>query len=354
MNEDRIARRLARTVPSSRPGHFSTLSLLGRAYGACRVLGDGRMAFGDLVLDEAQLSTIDRELKRTLRERGFSVSVIGGSHASGRRHRLAPYATSFASTDPVTLGKARIKRRLAVIGAVCVTAALASACLIHAVPESSAAEVGAAALEASQPAQAEPGDLSHYDYLCYDQGDEPWASAPYQSSSIESSGCGACATAEALTMLLGDEITPDELAGRMREYADANGGINFGDGPGTSWDGWEEVLEGMYGGRVNVDQIPSDSACVRAAIEAGHPVVFSVPAGFDGIRNADGTFRATGGGHVMCAYRYADGAYYVKDSASKLRGGGLGNAIPYSEDEFASAMRALGDHFGYCFALSLA
>lgn len=191
-----------------------------------------------------------------------------------------------------------------------------------------------------------------WDWLCYDQGDERWGDLPYQTGSIAGTGCGACAAAHALTMLLDEEITPDALSAQMQEYSDAHGGIAYGTA-GTVWAGWEQCLKGLYGDRVSIDKVDATPAAVRKAVTEGKVVVYNVPAGFSGIVLADGETRTTYGGHVLACYRYADGHFYVKDSSSQANGHGLGNRIRYTEDEFADSMAGAKGHLGYVYALGL-
>lgn len=186
-----------------------------------------------------------------------------------------------------------------------------------------------------------------WDWLCYDQGAEPWAWKPYQTDSIAQTGCGLCSAAHCLTMVLDEEIKPDELAERMREYSDAHGYIDFGSN-GTVWAGWEEVLQGLYGDRVDIQKEPTTPEAVKDAVTHGRAVVFNAPSGGD-VLNADGVWGITPYGHVLTCYRYENGAFYVKDSSSQQSGHGLGNAIRYTDSEFAMMMEQASHHLGWVY-----
>lgn len=186
-----------------------------------------------------------------------------------------------------------------------------------------------------------------WDWLCYDQAAEPWGDQLYQTGSIAGTGCGLCSAAHALTLVLGEEITPDVLARQMQDYSDAHGYIDYGSA-GTVWAGWEEILQGLYGDRVTIGKVASTPEAVRDAVTHGKAVVYNAPAGGD-IFLADGTWRTTGSGHVLTCYRYEDGKFYVKDSSSQAVGHGLGNAIAYSADDFAMVMEQASGHLGYVY-----
>ena len=186
-----------------------------------------------------------------------------------------------------------------------------------------------------------------WDFLCYDQGDEPWGSQLYQTGSIAETGCGLCSACHALSMVLGEEITPDVLAQQMQDYSESHGYIAYGTA-GTVWAGWEQILEGLYGDRVTIGKVPTTTDAVREAVTSGKPVVYNAPAGGE-ILLADGSWRTTYGGHVLTCYRYEDGHFYVKDSSSKENGHGLGNAIAYSEEEFEQVMAQASGHLGYVY-----
>ena len=191
-----------------------------------------------------------------------------------------------------------------------------------------------------------------WDWLCYDQGDARWGEHLYQNGSIAGTGCGVCSAAHALTMLLDEEIRPDDLSDQMAEYAEAHGGIAYGTA-GTVWAGWEACLGGLYGDRVSIEKIDATAEAVRKAVTDGKVIVYNVPAGFSGIVLADGTTRTTYGGHVLTCYRYADGYFYVKDSSSLANGHGLGNSIRYTAEEFADSMAGAKQHLGYVYAFDL-
>ena len=191
-----------------------------------------------------------------------------------------------------------------------------------------------------------------WDWLCYDQGDSRWDEHLYQNGSIGGTGCGVCAAAHVLTMLLDEEIRPDMLSDQMGQYAEEHGGIEYGTA-GTVWAGWERCLDGLYGDRVSMEKVASTTDAVREAVTSGKVVVYDVPAGFSGIVLADGTTRTTYGGHVLTCYRYEDGYFYVKDSSSQANGHGLGNSIRYTTEDFADSMAGAQQHLGYVYAFDL-
>jgi len=241
----------------------------------------------------------------------------------------------------------------AIAGAISVPAVESSAVDSEVIVASSGALVWSKTASSPDSATVTPGKSTYqthpeqWDWLCYDQGAEPWGSQLYQTGSIEATGCGLCSASHALTMVLGEEIPPDVLARQMQDYSDAHGYIDYGSA-GTIWAGWEEIMQGLYGDRVNIGKIPSTPDAVKEAVTHGKAVVYNAPIGGD-ILLADGTWRTTWGGHVLTCYRYKDGKFYVKDSSSQTVGHGLGNAIAYSAEDFAMVMEQASGHLGYVY-----
>ena len=127
---------------------------------------------------------------------------------------------------------------------------------------------------------------------------------------ISSHGCGCCSTTVAIDLLLNKDYTPDVVARMMREWRNANEpDLHFCVDAGTSWYEWQIVVQGTFG--VTVKAISSIEE-IKTALQAGHPVVVGGKGTF---KNQDGSTR-TGGGHVLCFYKYDGNYFYCKDSSS--------------------------------------
>jgi len=203
----------------------------------------------------------------------------------------------------------------------------------------------------TQPLVTVTVNPSKWDDLCYFQGDPRWGSEMFQTGSIADTGCGLCATAHALTILLDEEIPPDVLSARLREYSDSVGGIDYGS-CGVVWAGWEEVVDGAYGDLIEIGRTECTPAAVREALSDGKMVIFNPPAGAP-LKLTDGTMFTIGGGHVVMCYKYENGTFYEKDSGYQPDGYGEASQIAYSENEFAQVMEGCQSHLGYVYTLGL-
>ncbi len=73
--------------------------------------------------------------------------------------------------------------------------------------------------------------------IYFNQGEEPWASMPYGSSTIKSAGCGPTALAIVISTLTGENVTP-----QMTEYAMSHGLYVSGKEPATHFRLWLQVI----------------------------------------------------------------------------------------------------------------
>lgn len=175
------------------------------------------------------------------------------------------------------------------------------------------------------------------DALCHMQGDPRWAREPYQGGcDIGSHGCGCCAASMALTLLLGEEVTPDELARRMRGHAGPRGITYCIPGVGTAYAGWLATLRALFP-EVEIEGMGTGFGDIMGAVAGGAVVVLSV--GEADLRLQDGSTRHTHG-HVMLAYDAGGGAIWTKGSAE-------GPRIGYDEEAYA----AIGVRLAFSFSL---
>lgn len=208
---------------------------------------------------------------------------------------------------------------------------------------------GARGIEWVVPAAHEV-DASKWDGLCYAQEDPRWGEELFQNGSIGATGCGLCSTAHALTILLDREITPDVLADQFRAYSDSVGGIDYGS-QGVVWDGWEEVLLGTYGDRIDIGRTECSADAVREALQEGRMVLVNPPEG-SVLKQTDGTMGILAGGHVVMVYKYEDGQFWEKDSYQPGAGAEAGQ-IRYTADELEEVLAGCQSHLGYLYTIGL-
>lgn len=162
---------------------------------------------------------------------------------------------------------------------------------------------GTAPAAASEPVTSTPrsqwalGEVPHL----Y-QTDPAWASLPYAGGTIEKNGCGPTCLAMAYVALTGStELGPAEMA----EFAERGGYVTDG------MTAWSLMTEGASELGLSSEELPADAGAVRAALEAGRPVICSV---------RPGDFTTTGH-FIVLAGLADDGTVVVRDPNSAERSG---------------------------------
>ena len=117
------------------------------------------------------------------------------------------------------------------------------------------------------------GDVIHYDtvgkgvkeVVYFNQLEEPWASLPYATSTIEDSGCGPTSMAIVISTLTGNNVTPE----MTKSFAENNGEYVPGQGTSHSFIGNAAAHWGLTCERVGKDRMDD----VVQALKEGKMVV---------------------------------------------------------------------------------
>lgn len=136
----------------------------------------------------------------------------------------------------------------------------------------------------------------------YKQGEDPWASIPYNYKSggtIGSGGCGVCSIAMILSGLTGQDITPQTIVDYINELGVSRYNTVNGDVPALA-----EKLAQKYG--VNQELLGLDKEKIKQAISEKKLIWFST--GYNGIY--------TGSGHYMLCYGSDGDKYYCMESSN--------------------------------------
>lgn len=136
----------------------------------------------------------------------------------------------------------------------------------------------------------------------YKQGEEPWASVPYEyypGRTIGDGGCGVCSVAMILSGLTGQDITPKDIV----DYINEIGMDTYNTVCGEDVPGLAEKLAQKYG--VNQELLGLDDAKIKQAIADKKLIWFST--GYNGIY--------TGQGHYMLCYGSDGDKYYCMESS---------------------------------------
>ena len=157
------------------------------------------------------------------------------------------------------------------------------------------------------------GDVIHYDtvgngvkeVVYFNQLEEPWASLPYASSTIEDSGCGPTSMAIVISTLTGNNVTPE----MTKSFAENNGEYVPGQGTSHSFIGNAAAHWGLTCERVGKGRMDD----VVQALKEGKMVVEICEA-----------YTITGGssGHfIVLTGVTRDGYITIADCASRERTG---------------------------------
>lgn len=157
------------------------------------------------------------------------------------------------------------------------------------------------------------GDVIHYDtvgndvkeVVYFNQLEEPWASLPYVTSTIEDSGCGPTSMAIVISTLTGNNVTPE----MTKSFAENNGEYVPGQGTSHSFIGNAAAHWGLTCERVGKDRMDD----VVQALKEGKMVVEICEA-----------YTITGGssGHfIVLTGVTRDGYITIADCASRERTG---------------------------------
>lgn len=157
------------------------------------------------------------------------------------------------------------------------------------------------------------GDVIHYDtvgkgvkeVVYFNQLEEPWASLPYATSTIEDSGCGPTSMAIVISTLTGNNVTPE----MTKSFAENNGEYVPGQGTSHSFIGNAAAHWGLTCERVGKDRMDD----VVQALKGGKMVVEICEA-----------YTITGGssGHfIVLTGVTRDGYITIADCASRERTG---------------------------------
>ena len=157
------------------------------------------------------------------------------------------------------------------------------------------------------------GDVIHYDTVgkgvqedvYFNQLEEPWASLPYATSTIEDSGCGPTSMAIVISTLTGNNVTPE----MTKSFAENNGEYVPGQGTSHSFIGNAAAHWGLTCERVGKDRMDD----VVQALKEGKMVVEICEA-----------YTITGGssGHfIVLTGVTRDGYITIADCASRERTG---------------------------------
>lgn len=155
------------------------------------------------------------------------------------------------------------------------------------------------------------GDVIHYDtvgngvkeVVYFNQLEEPWASLPYATSTIEDSGCGPTSMAIVISTLTGNNVTPE----MTKSFAENNGEYVPGQGTSHSFIGNAAAHWGLTCERVGKDRMDD----VVQALKEGKMVVEICEA-----------YTITGGssGHfIVLTGVTRDGYITIADCASRER-----------------------------------
>ena len=173
------------------------------------------------------------------------------------------------------------------------------------------------------------GDTIFYDtvrgcvkeVIYFNQGEEPWASMPYGSSTIKSAGCGPTALAIVISTLTGENVTPQMTA----EYAMSHGLYVSGKGTSHSFPAMAAGSWGLSVERVKRGQI---DYVVKQLKEGKLAVVIC----------AENTISGSSGHFIVLTGVTRDGYIAIADPGSRSRTGKL-----YSPATIQSYARDLSD-----------
>ncbi len=135
----------------------------------------------------------------------------------------------------------------------------------------------------------------------YKQGEEPWASVPYEYYSgrtVGKGGCGVCSLAMIMSGLTGQDVTPKDIVDFINEIGLTEYNTVYGDTVALA----EKVAQ-KYG--VSQDYLALDEAKIKQAIADKKLIWFST--------GANGIY--TGEGHYMLCYGGDGTNYYCMESS---------------------------------------
>lgn len=173
------------------------------------------------------------------------------------------------------------------------------------------------------------GDIITYDTVAscvkrvvyYNQGEEPWASMPYGTSTISSAGCGPTSLAIVISTLTGQNVNPQMTS----SYAISNG--EYVPGAGTSH---SFPTNAAYHWGLTCERVGKDMNYIMKALKSGKMVVEICEAY---------TITGSGSGHfIVLTGVTGDGYITIADCASRER-----TAKIYSPDTIRSYGRDLAD-----------
>lgn len=136
----------------------------------------------------------------------------------------------------------------------------------------------------------------------YKQGEEPWASIPYEYYSgrtVGRGGCGVCSLAMIMSGLTGQDVTPKDIVDFINEIGLTEYNTVYGDTVALA----KKVAE-KYG--VSQDYLELDEAKIKQAIADKKLIWFST--------GANGIY--TGEGHYMLCYGGDGDKYYCMESSN--------------------------------------
>lgn len=154
----------------------------------------------------------------------------------------------------------------------------------------------------------------------YNQGEEPWASVSYGSSTIRSAGCGPTALAIVISTLTGERVTPEMTA----QYAVSHGEYVSGQGTSHSFPGHAAQNWGLTVERVKREEIDR----VADSLKKGKLAV---------VICAENTISKSGH-YIVLTGMTGDGYFTIADPGSRNRTGNV-----YSPSTIRSYARNLGD-----------
>lgn len=132
------------------------------------------------------------------------------------------------------------------------------------------------------------------------QTDPAWASHPYAGGNVEKNGCGPTCLSMVYVALTGrDDLDPAAMA----DFAERGGYVQDG------MTAWALMSDGAAELGLLSEELPADADSVRAALEAGSPVICSV---------RPGDFTTTGH-FIVLAGMAEDGRVVVRDPNSAER-----------------------------------
>lgn len=159
------------------------------------------------------------------------------------------------------------------------------------------------------------------DVVYYNQGEEPWASLPYGSSTIKSAGCGPTALAIVISTLTGENVTPQMTAA----YAIKNGEYVSDKGTSHSFPSHAALEWGLKPERVRRERMDY----VIAELKKGKLAV---------VICAENTISGSSGHYIVLTGVTSDGYLTIADPGSRSRTGKL-----YSPSTIQSYARNLSD-----------